>query len=225
MSCDDQSIPGPLDKLPSPAPFKCPCGYMEDTIRESILVASGEMQKCMIQGKLDEWKSYEATINNCFLWLQESHRMGCDLCQVKTGCVILMFRCRKRGLDFLWEGVSSGRFGREFTAIFRDLYAEMKGIAIYIDVTINPVENGGACANMADQATGTKYSGKFLEPPLYLHGLNLIPAWLSNYVHDKVWDKITHPSPNFNGAAVEVWEWIRNFTPHFDGDVITFPCC
>ena len=28
-------------------------------------------------------------------------------------------------------------------------------------------------------------------------------------MHHKVWDEITYPFPNFNGA--EVWEWIRNF--------------
>ena len=30
----------------------------------------------------------------------------------------------------------------------------------------------------------------------------------------------TYPFPNFNGATVEVWEWISNFIPHF----ITYPC-
>ena len=34
-------------------------------------------------------------------------------------------------------------------------------------------------------------------------------------------DEITHPFPNFNGATVEVWEWIRNFSPRFIMDVIT----
>ena len=29
----------------------------------------------------------------------------------------------------------------------------------------------------------------------------------------EVWDEITHPFPNFNGCAVEVWEWISNFIP------------
>ena len=29
-----------------------------------------------------------------------------------------------------------------------------------------------------------------------------------------MWDKITYPFPNFNGAAVEVWEWISNFISH-----------
>ena len=39
-----------------------------------------------------------------------------------------------------------------------------------------------------------------------------------------MWDEVTYPFPNFNGCAVEVWEWIRNFTPHFTGQVITDPC-
>ena len=28
----------------------------------------------------------------------------------------------------------------------------------------------------------------------------------------------------FHGAAIEVWEWISNFIPHFMMDVITYPC-
>ena len=27
----------------------------------------------------------------------------------------------------------------------------------------------------------------------------------NNYTHDKLWDEIIHPFPNFNSAAVEVW--------------------
>ena len=30
----------------------------------------------------------------------------------------------------------------------------------------------------------------------------------------KVWNEITYPFPNFNGATVEVWEWLSNFIPH-----------
>ena len=40
-------------------------------------------------------------------------------------------------------------------------------------------------------------------------------TWISNYIHYKVWDKITYPFPN--------WEWISNFIPHFSGHVITYP--
>ena len=32
------------------------------------------------------------------------------------------------------------------------------------------------------------------------HALTLIPAWISNYIHYKVWDEITYPFPNFNSA-------------------------
>ena len=36
--------------------------------------------------------------------------------------------------------------------------------------------------------------------------LNLFPACMPG----EVWDEITYPFPNFNGAAVEVWKWIGN---------------
>ena len=35
------------------------------------------------------------------------------------------------------------------------------------------------------------------------HGLTLIPAWISNDTHN-VWDEITYPFLNFNGATAEV---------------------
>ena len=49
--------------------------------------------------------------------------------------------------------------------------------------------------------------------PLLLSRFNLIPAWITNHMHIKMWDKITHPCPNFNGCTIEVWEWISNFVP------------
>ena len=58
--------------------------------------------------------------------------------------------------------------------------------------------------------------------PFYLHGLTCITAWISNYIHYKVWNEITNPSPNFNSATVEVWEWVSNFISHFTGYVITY---
>ena len=33
--------------------------------------------------------------------------------------------------------------------------------------------------------------------PFYLHDLALIPAWISNYIHYKVWYEITYPFLNF----------------------------
>ena len=52
----------------------------------------------------------------------------------------------------------------------------------------------------------------------------LLPAWITNYIHDKVWDKITYPFLNFNGVTAEVKEWIRNSISHFTVHVITYPC-
>ena len=49
---------------------------------------------------------------------------------------------------------------------------------------------------------------------------SLIPAWISNYIHYKVWDEIIYIFLNFNGETVKVKEWIRNFIPHFSGHVI-----
>ena len=50
--------------------------------------------------------------------------------------------------------------------------------------------------------------------PFHKHGLTQIPAWVSEYIRYKVWNKITYPIPKFNGATVEVREWINNFMPY-----------
>ena len=65
---------------------------------------------------------------------------------------------------------------------------------------------------------------KMTRVPLYWYGLILIPAWINNHFHYEVWDDITYPFLNFNGATVEFWEWICNFIPHFTRHVITYPC-
>ena len=38
----------------------------------------------------------------------------------------------------------------------------------------------------------------------YWHGLTLISAWISNHIPSKVWDEITYPFLNLNGATVEL---------------------
>ena len=45
--------------------------------------------------------------------------------------------------------------------------------------------------------------------------MNLIQAWIRNYIHYKAWDEIPYSFLNFNGAVVEVWEWISNLIPYF----------
>ena len=59
--------------------------------------------------------------------------------------------------------------------------------------------------------------------PFYLHGFSWISAWLSNHMPSKVWGETIHLFPNFNGATIEVEEWIDNFIPHFILDVIIYP--
>ena len=60
--------------------------------------------------------------------------------------------------------------------------------------------------------------------PLYEHELTLIRVWINNYLPSNVWDGIIHQFPNFNGCAVEVWEWVSNFILHFIMDVTTHLC-
>ena len=40
--------------------------------------------------------------------------------------------------------------------------------------------------------------------PFHYHGLTLIPAWINNNIHYKVWDEITYLFKTFSGATVEV---------------------
>ena len=60
--------------------------------------------------------------------------------------------------------------------------------------------------------------------PFYQHGLALIPALISNYIHYNAQDEITCTCPNSNGATVEVWEWISYSIRHITGHVIIYPC-
>ena len=45
--------------------------------------------------------------------------------------------------------------------------------------------------------------------PFYLHGLTLISAWISNYIHYKLWDEITYPLLNFNGTSLGMNKWFH----------------
>ena len=64
---------------------------------------------------------------------------------------------------------------------------------------------------------------KLIKMRLKCTNKTLVPAWISNYIHYKVWDEITYPFPNFKGATIEVWEWISNFFTHFMMAMITNP--
>ena len=53
------------------------------------------------------------------------------------------------------------------------------------------------------------------------HGLTLILAWINNYIHYNVWDKITYPFPNLDCVTIDIWEWISNFVPDLTCHVTT----
>ena len=55
---------------------------------------------------------------------------------------------------------------------------------------------------------------------LLLTQINFL-VWISNHTPNKVWDKIIHPFPNFNGCTVKVWEWISNVIPQFIKDYLS----
>ena len=57
----------------------------------------------------------------------------------------------------------------------------------------------------------------------YCHGLTLIPAWISNHMPNEAWDAFAYPFQNLNGCAIEIWQWISDFSPHFIMDIIINP--
>ena len=43
--------------------------------------------------------------------------------------------------------------------------------------------------------------------------MDLVAAWISNYIHHRVWGKITFAYQTFHSFNIEVKEWIRKFIP------------
>ena len=84
----------------------------------------------------------------------------------------------------------------------------------------------GRCHN-GKTSLNITYNWHSIDPVLsdaFAMELALIPTWISNHMHNKVWDEITDPFPNSNGSTVEVWEWMSDSIPRSIMDVITFPC-
>ena len=67
------------------------------------------------------------------------------------------------------------------------------------------------------------------------HNANLLPVlltWINfnpntnmdeNYLHYKMWDEITYPFLNINGATADIWKWVSNSITHITVHVITYP--
>ena len=81
------------------------------------------------------------------------------------------------------------------------IHNDSKRDFIYLCILFGATMRTHSCVNITDH---------WFHAPFFL-----ISAWISNHMHDKVWDEITSPFPNFNGVTVEVWEWRSNFVPHF----------
>ena len=65
---------------------------------------------------------------------------------------------------------------------------------------INFVEAGGIITYPYSLAQWQSQQHRFWDQ----YQLGIDPAWISNYIHYKVWDEITYPFLNFNGATIEV---------------------
>ena len=48
----------------------------------------------------------------------------------------------------------------------------------------------------------------YLSVALYLYCLTVIPSWISNHTHYKLWDEITYPFPNF---IVDIFRTNENY--------------
>ena len=59
--------------------------------------------------------------------------------------------------------------------------------------------------------------------PFYKHRLTLIPGWISNYIHYKVWGEITFPFPIKRLCSCGSWEWISNVPVNMPQPVLTGP--
>ena len=77
----------------------------------------------------------------------------------------------------------------------------------YFDGLVQGCCNSSALA-MELLRSWTKPSFEVWYPPIspgasfYWHGLTLIPAWISNYIHYKVWDESIFPFPKFNSSTI-----------------------
>ena len=58
--------------------------------------------------------------------------------------------------------------------------------------------------------------------PFNLHGLILIPTWISNYIQYKERDKVTNPFPTSTVQPLKFGS--SNFISYFTRPVITDPC-
>ena len=121
-----------------------------------------------------------------------------------------------------WWSVSSLELGETFVFGNTCVHYQIFNDAFHSNLTtIVGISSAGDLASERRQSlawSGHHSSLKYICMicgPLYQHRLTLIRTWMSNYMSAKMWDEITYPFPNLNGATVEIWVQISNFIPHF----------
>ena len=81
-------------------------------------------------------------------------------------------------------------------------------MAAILPQCVKQIKQGGSNVKMFPCHDVIIYASNKMYPdtwsPFNEHGLTLIPAWITNYIHYKVWGEITDPFPNFNSPTIEV---------------------
>ena len=44
--------------------------------------------------------------------------------------------------------------------------------------------------------------------PFYWHGINLIPAWIRNHIHCKIWDEFIYAFPTLQRCSLGIDKWL-----------------
>ena len=91
-------------------------------------------------------------------------------------------------------------------------YLEMGSVTCHSRCLLGEQQVGVGC-------TQTKYRCPW--GLVYSHGL--IPPWMRNCPVKCAMKLLIVMFQNLNGATVEVWKWVSNFTPHIIMDVMTHP--
>ena len=99
-----------------------------------------------------------------------------------------------------WHRISDKPLSEPILTQSTDAYVALGGDELIVNESYQSWKSRDIGTGRHAGTTGLKTS----RGPFYSHGLTLIPAWISNYIHYKVWNEITYPFLNFNSATVEV---------------------
>ena len=116
-------------------------------------------------------------------------------CSIFVNDLIILIHILLAQRSDIWNGINGFRLTKMFVNILRNGVRQTGGNVYFI------------CTGSMTNRSSFNW-----------HKLTLIPARMSNR-SILTCDEITYPCPNFNGPAIEVWEWISYFIPHFTGSI------